>query len=123
MVSVEAFAPLYSDYLPALLTPVHGLFCPIGVLDVYGAIRLSVAVNWIASDTKGKPRASALQELFGIMVVLYGGETFIGEWSGGTGAAGRVHQRSKADNVRMLHWPAPQLAHQPQPRPRLWRYP
>lgn len=78
MSKAEALAPLFG-YVPPLLAPVHWL-CPVGILDIYSAHRLSVVVNWIASDTKGKARASALQEVVGILVVLFGGETFLGEY-------------------------------------------
>lgn len=74
--SVESLAALYS-YVPAVTTPLHSLWLPVGLLDLYGAIRLSMAVNWIAGDTKGKPRASALQEVIGILIIVFGGDTFL----------------------------------------------
>ncbi|WOO80857.1 uncharacterized protein LOC62_03G004384 [Vanrija pseudolonga] len=67
----------YYAYVPTLLSPVHPSYLPIGPLDVVGLMRLSSVVNWVASDTKGKPRASALQEVFGIWVVMCGAETFL----------------------------------------------
>lgn len=81
-------------YIPGLLTPTHP-YIPFGLIDLYGASRLSCVIEWIASgvfdppspssttEKKGakavKPRATLLQELFGLMVVLFGGETFLGE--------------------------------------------
>ena len=83
-------------YLPPLLAPGHPFF-PFGLVDVVGAMRLSMIVNWIASGAfdppsdnskssqkKGKgarkpkkARAPLLQELAGLMVVVFGGETFL----------------------------------------------
>ena len=92
-------------YIPPLLTPPHR-FVPFGPIDIFGAMRLSSVVNWIASgafdeptsstpsaDTmnekgtgkrkktveKSKGRPGLLQELLGIMVVVFGGETFLCE--------------------------------------------
>jgi len=80
-----------NGYLPRFLAPTHA-WLPFGALDLLGAARLSMVINWIASGAfdppppanekrkKGpKPRASILQELFGLMVVLFGGETFLCE--------------------------------------------
>ncbi|ODO08691.1 hypothetical protein L198_00424 [Cryptococcus wingfieldii CBS 7118] len=83
--------------LQPLLAPVHPLYCPFPLIDLYGAMRLSSVVNWIASGAFGPPasppkgakgkrgkgqvakraRPSALQEVAGIMVVVFGGETFL----------------------------------------------
>ena len=79
-----------SAHVPSLTSPLHH-HLPIPLIDVYGAMRLSSIVNWMASGafdppghTSGprakhevKPRASLLQELFGLMVVVFGGETFL----------------------------------------------
>lgn len=70
----EAFAP-YAGYLPRLLTPVPGLSTP--ALDVFGAVRLSMGIYALSLTTLGT--ASALQELVGLWLVLFGGETFLGE--------------------------------------------
>lgn len=75
--SVESLATLY-DYVPVVCTPLNS-WLPVGLIDLYGAIRLSMGVNWIASDTKGKPRSTILQEVIGILIVVFGGETFLGE--------------------------------------------
>ena len=84
-------------YITPLLVPTHP-YVPFGLIDLYGASRLSVVIDWIASgvfdppaltDNDGqkgkkkkgksvvKPRASLLQEVFGLMVVVFGGETFL----------------------------------------------
>lgn len=80
-------------YVPAVLAPTHP-YLPYGLLDLYGAHRLSCVIDWIASGVfdppasedqeKGahntkKERATLLQELFGLMVVVFGGETFLGK--------------------------------------------
>lgn len=74
--AAESMAPVYG-HVPSLLAPMHP-YAPVGVLDLFGAARLSMGVNWIASDTKGLPRASFLQEALGMLVVVFGGETFLG---------------------------------------------
>lgn len=91
------------SYVPPLLAPTHPMI-PYGPLDLFGASRLSMVVNWIASgafdpppanevgatyaekkklrkkaNAAGKKRATLLQELFGLMVVIFGGETFLCE--------------------------------------------
>lgn len=84
--------------LQQVLTPIHLRYFPFPLLDLYGAMRLSSVVNWMASGVfdppspssnraeKGKKdkalgvnkeRATALQEVFGILVVVFGGETFL----------------------------------------------
>lgn len=88
----------YHNYVPMVLSPVHK-YLPFAALDLVGAMRLSSVVNWIASSAsdaspavengviseKGKKvkvkkeRASLLQECLGILVVVFGGETFLGE--------------------------------------------
>jgi hypothetical protein len=73
--AAESFAPVYG-HVPALLAPLHP-YAPVGALDVFGAARLSMGVNWVASDTKGRPRASYLQEALGMLIVVFGGETFL----------------------------------------------
>jgi len=76
---IEYLAPAYG-VVPALIAPRWP--SPLGVLDLYGAHRLSVVVNWIATDNgkrSAKARASALQEVVGILIVLFGGETFLCE--------------------------------------------
>jgi hypothetical protein len=88
----EQLAPAYG-YVPALLAPRWP--SPVGVLDVYSAHRLSVAVNWMATEngkrTDGR-RASALQEVVGILVVLFGGETFLCELRREGVVSGRVQR-------------------------------
>ena len=90
----------YHAYVPSLLAPVHQ-YLPYGVIDIFGAMRLSMIVNWFASGAfdppapdgesekpatvKRKPgkkvkksaRASLLQEHVGIAVIVFGGETFL----------------------------------------------
>lgn len=99
-----------SDTTNALLRPISSRYLPYGPLDVYGALRLSQIVIWIASGAFDAPvnaqvesgekikrkkkkkvttatRASpgtervVLRELFGLMIVVFGGETFLGESS------------------------------------------
>lgn len=85
--------------LQPVLTPIHPQYLPFPLVDLYGAMRLSSVVNWMATGAfdppspatnksekgkKGKAlgvnkeRATALQEVFGILVVVFGGETFLG---------------------------------------------
>jgi hypothetical protein len=82
-------------HVPPLLAPIHPLL-PYGLIDIVGAMRLSFVVNWMASgvfdvskDTTRKGgriknlprlRATLLQELAGIMIVVFGGETFLCEY-------------------------------------------
>jgi hypothetical protein len=93
----------YIGYLPTLLTPIHPNF-PFAPLDVIGAMRLSSVVNWIAGgvfepavvvevDKKGKTvtravkprvRATLVRELTGLMIVVFGPETFLGMVTGTT---------------------------------------
>lgn len=70
----ESLAPYYAGSVPRLLTPVPGLGTP--ALDVFGALRLSMGIYAVSLATPGK--ASLLQELVGLWVVLFGGETFLG---------------------------------------------
>jgi hypothetical protein len=71
-------------HAPRLTTPLHTLI-PFPIIDVFGAMRLSSVVNWMATGAFDPPsangvkkaRASLLQELFGLMVVVFGGETFL----------------------------------------------
>lgn len=70
----EALAPYYGSYVPRLLAPVPGLSTP--ALDVFGAVRLSMGIYAVSLATPGK--ANLLQELVGLWVVLFGGETFLG---------------------------------------------
>jgi hypothetical protein len=74
----ESLAPAYA-YIPPLLAPRWPFL--VGVLDLYSAHRLSVVVNWIATENgqNRAKRATALQEIMGILVVLFGGETFLCE--------------------------------------------
>jgi hypothetical protein len=90
------------SYLPPLLGPIHPYF-PFAPVDVFGAMRLSSVVDWMAGGAFDAPaavvvangadeksgskrvkkvetraRASVLQECFGILVVVFGGETFLG---------------------------------------------
>lgn len=71
----EALAP-YAGYVPHLLTPVPRLSVP--ALDVYGAVRLSMGIHGASLATPGT--ASVAQELIGLWVVMFGGETFLGEF-------------------------------------------
>lgn len=85
--------------LQSVLTPIHPQYFPFPLLDLYGAMRLSNVVDWMARGVfdqpsptannaeKGKKakaldvnkeRATVLQEVFGILVVVFGGETFLG---------------------------------------------
>ena len=72
------------DSLSSLTTPLHPSF-PFSLIDIFGAMRISSIVNWVATSalhppsTKvgSKARPSLLQELFGLMVVILGGETFL----------------------------------------------
>jgi len=67
-----------------LTTPLHPIF-PFPLIDLFGAMRLSSVVDWMASGAMDPPtakpakkaRPSLLQELFGIMVIVFGGETFL----------------------------------------------
>ncbi|WWC68042.1 uncharacterized protein I206_101961 [Kwoniella pini CBS 10737] len=85
--------------LSPLLTPAHPSF-PFAPIDVIGAMRLSSVINWIATgvfdppstpSNKGKrsvatkkARASIWQELAGLMIVVFGGETFLSLCTGST---------------------------------------
>ncbi|WVW78383.1 hypothetical protein I302_100337 [Kwoniella bestiolae CBS 10118] len=83
------------DALSPLLSPVHPSF-PFAPIDVVGAMRLSSVINWIATGVfdpqpvgKGKKgtkkdRASIWQELAGLMIVVFGGETFLAMCTGST---------------------------------------
>lgn len=76
----ESVASLYG-YVPHLVTPMH-TFCPVGPFDIFGAMRLSMGVNFMAlgaAKDRGLKRSSLLQECLGIAVLLYGGETFVCE--------------------------------------------
>ncbi|KIR68776.1 hypothetical protein I314_01201 [Cryptococcus bacillisporus CA1873] len=84
--------------LQPVLTPIHPRYLPFPLVDLYGAMRLSSVANWMATGAfdppspatnksgkgkKGKAmgakkeRATVLQEVFGILVVVFGGETFL----------------------------------------------
>nr|ODN93718.1 hypothetical protein L204_04902 [Cryptococcus depauperatus CBS 7855] len=88
--------------LQPILTPVHSSF-PFPLIDVYVAMRLSLIADWMArgvfdppslvvgvkekhksKDRNGKRRAGVLQEVVGIMVVVFGGETFLALCTGST---------------------------------------
>ncbi|WVQ83305.1 hypothetical protein IAT38_005444 [Cryptococcus sp. DSM 104549] len=91
-----------NSYLPTLLTPVHPTLLPYALIDVFGAMRLSSVVDWMArgvfdppspATPKGKKgakiavvkeRASVLQECIGILIVVFGGETFLALCTGTT---------------------------------------
>ncbi|BEI92579.1 uncharacterized protein CcaverHIS019_0502070 [Cutaneotrichosporon cavernicola] len=73
--AAESIAPVYGN-VPALLAPLHP-YAPVGALDIFGAARLSMGINWVASDTKGRSRATFLQEALGMLVIVFGGETFL----------------------------------------------
>ncbi|WVR04686.1 hypothetical protein IAU60_001697 [Kwoniella sp. DSM 27419] len=89
-------------HLKPLFAPIHPAF-PFGIIDLVGAMRLSSVIEWMATGVfdpptpttpsgKGKkiaqakraPRASLLQELLGLLVVVFGGETFLAMCSGAT---------------------------------------
>lgn len=115
--------------LQQVLTPIHLRYFPFPLLDLYGAMRLSSVVNWMASGVfdppspssnraeKGKKdkalgvnkeRATALQEVFGILVVVFGGETFLG-----TSNCDRISRICMADSGYyargQLYVPTPRL--------------
>ncbi|KAK6903645.1 hypothetical protein L486_03216 [Kwoniella mangroviensis CBS 10435] len=83
------------DTLSPLLSPLHPSF-PFAPIDIIGAMRLSSVINWIATGVfdpqptgKGKKgikkeRASIWQELAGLMIVVFGGETFLAMCTGTT---------------------------------------
>jgi hypothetical protein len=87
----------YVPYLSPLLEPIHPNF-PFAPIDVFGAMRLSSVVNWMASgafdppvvievNEKGKKaterrRPPLLRELLGLMIVVFGPETFLGMLTG-----------------------------------------
>jgi len=87
----------YVPYLSPLLEPIHPNF-PFAPIDVFGAMRLSSVVNWMASgafdppvvietNEKGKKaverrRPPLLRELLGLMIVVFGAETFLGMLTG-----------------------------------------
>lgn len=63
-------------------------YLPFPILDLLGAIRLSIFVDqYVRSKSKipddkvdeGGRRPTFLQEAFGIAVLVFGGETFLGE--------------------------------------------
>ena len=82
-----------------LLQPVHPYF-PIAALDLFGAMRLSSVVDWFARGVfdpptpapvangekvptaqpiSKRPRPSLLQEIVGILIIVFGPETFLCE--------------------------------------------
>jgi hypothetical protein len=74
----------WQQYLATTL--VHPTLLPFPILDVLGAMRLSMVVDQIsraaASTGPGgakRVRSTGLQEAFGILVVVFGGETFLGK--------------------------------------------
>jgi hypothetical protein len=86
-------------YIVPLHTSIHP-YIPFTPLDIFGAIRLSQIISWISTGTLGNEPSSeatrpqtkgiktrpltqpgALQECLGILMVLFGGETFLGETS------------------------------------------
>ncbi|WWC59550.1 uncharacterized protein I303_102106 [Kwoniella dejecticola CBS 10117] len=87
--------------LSPILSPAHPSF-PFAPIDIIGAMRLSSVINWIATgafdppstpsskNKKGssvvtkKARASIWQELAGLMIVVFGGETFLSMCTGST---------------------------------------
>ncbi|ORX33909.1 hypothetical protein BD324DRAFT_637685 [Kockovaella imperatae] len=109
--STMASLARYHAFIPRILAPVHPLL-PFGALDLFGSLRLSMVVNWAASgafDQQPVPmqvngdvheksngvsskkskktcraRAGLLQELLGISVIVFGGETFLCALSGTT---------------------------------------
>ena len=60
------------DQVGALLQPRIGGW---GVLDYYGALRLAQIVTGMSKERR------MAQELFGLMVVVLGPETFLGEFT------------------------------------------
>ncbi len=70
-------------------THVHTTYFPIPWLDLLGALRLSYFVDLIVRDANGIKqgesgrgrRTTFAQEAVGILILIYGGETFLGEWS------------------------------------------
>ncbi|WVQ98124.1 hypothetical protein IAU59_005246 [Kwoniella sp. CBS 9459] len=92
---------LLNSQLRPLFTPIHPAF-PFPPIDLIGAMRLSSVVEWMATGVfdppapttpvKGKKggkgvnaaRASIWQELLGLMVVVFGGETFLAACTGAT---------------------------------------
>ncbi|WRT64696.1 uncharacterized protein IL334_001630 [Kwoniella shivajii] len=96
---MSSLAALHQGLLP-ILTPIHPSF-PFAIIDLIGAMRLSSVINWIASGvfdplplttpSKGrkkygatKERATLWQELVGLMIVVFGGETFLSMCTGST---------------------------------------
>jgi hypothetical protein len=89
----------YVPYLSPLLEPIHPNF-PFAPIDIFGAMRLSSVVNWMASgafdppavvelNEKGKKvavkerkRPPLLRELMGLMIVVFGPETFLSMLTG-----------------------------------------
>jgi hypothetical protein len=70
-------------------TTLHKDFLPFPLLDVLGAVRLSVIIDQyirsrnrsIRDDETGLgKRPGFVQEAFGIAVLLFGGESFLGEY-------------------------------------------
>lgn len=99
----STYATPYVGYLPTLLSPIHPNF-PFAPLDVVGAMRLSSVVNWVAGGAsepavvvevnekgktvtrpvKPKARATLARELAGLMIIVFGPETFLGMLTGTT---------------------------------------
>jgi hypothetical protein len=82
--SLQSLSTL-AAYVPPLTTPLHS-YAPFPPADIYGAMRLSSIVNWVAGGVfdagdagakTQKERAGLLQEVVGILVVVFGGETFL----------------------------------------------
>lgn len=99
MTAIRTVLAAMTPHIQLLCYPVHSHF-PFGVLDIFGAIRLSQIIDWIARGVFDAPtampsdgvdrnrqkhrtvpikRAAILQECLGLLLVLFGGETFLGE--------------------------------------------
>lgn len=93
--------PILASVYPYLIPPYTplGHYLPWAPLDIYGAIRLSQIVYWVSKGAVGTEsresdstcsksgnkaqvlhRPGVLQECFGILIVLFGGETFLGRF-------------------------------------------
>ncbi len=67
-------------------TPVYPVWLPFSWLDVLGALRLTYFIDLIARQANGikagevgsQKRPTFVAEALGLMVILFGGETFLG---------------------------------------------
>jgi hypothetical protein len=105
--------------LTLFTTHVHPTYFPIAWLDLLGAIRLSYFVDLIVREANGIKqggesakgrRPTFAQEAAGILMLIFGGETFLGESRSGRGYyLGTAHVSNSERDVERLQASAGQL--------------